>query len=512
MNGSSSISLRFGASVPNRVRSRISYAFRVFAAIYNYRVEEDASREVDFCCAYGETAGEIEHSSTLRISARYRVKPPEERLTSLTRHQYAGQEFHLAYGLDSAGRPDWLGEIFEWLSSSYELRIARRDTAGRISYSETILNHCDVPHQEPHASLLMSWLENAMRNGNSRETLPRAPSPEPSYDHVVVCTHDIDFYAGSTTATLIRLLKNLALAGHPYRSSSYFRDNLAMLTGLLNGREAGRYLPKLTERIGSCGFGSTSFVVPRRAHRRDPNYEIRQIAPALRQAMSMGFSVGLHGSYRSVVEDGSLALEAELLEKAIGKRPLGGRQHWLRFDSHEKLFEQVAEAALRYDSSLGFSENVGFRNGASFAFPPYDFKCEQAHSFLEIPLILMDGGLEAESRERQEEPQALAEKVLGGSRQCGWGGVSVLWHNPIEALSVPKEINDVFWKCAGDRHKFREVWQSADEFFPCALRRYQQAGLLLGVKLRDEDKVHPGRVQADSRTCNEPVMPGGIAS
>jgi len=54
------------------------------------------------------------------------------------KHRFAGEEFPLFYGLDEATkRPDWLAEIFEWLSSSGERISAQRDAIGRIRLSET---------------------------------------------------------------------------------------------------------------------------------------------------------------------------------------------------------------------------------------------------------------------------------------------------------------------------------------------------------------------------------------
>jgi hypothetical protein len=223
-------------------------------------------------------------------------------------------------------------------------------------------------------------------------------------------------------------------------------------------------------------------VVPRRSHRRDPNYRLEQISKDLLGAVTKGFSVGIHGSYRSIIEDQSLAEEANHFSSAMGKRPLGGRQHWLRFGRHQHLFAQVRAAGLLADSTLGFPDMVGFRNGASFPFPPYDFELEAAHDFLEIPLVLMDGSLEAASRRLRVPPELLADEVLLESRKLGWGGVSILWHNPLEALSVPTEINQVFWRLASKREELGEKWVSLEQFLSATVPRFQQCGLMTGAR------------------------------
>jgi hypothetical protein len=108
---------------------------------------------------------------------------------------------------------------------------------------------------------------------------------------------------------------------------------------------------------------------------------------------------------------------------------------------------------------------------------------EQPHNFLEIPLVLMDVGLEGASRALDRAPQSLAEEVLQESRRLGWGGVSILWHNPLEPLHVPKHINQIFWNCAPPKGSESERWMSAEEFITHSLFRYHNAGLLAGVRV-----------------------------
>jgi hypothetical protein len=207
------------------------------------------------------------------------------------------------------------------------------------------------------------------------------------------------------------------------------------------------------------------------------------LAPQLSEASKRGFPVELHGSYSSVVGGATLTQESLRLEKATGEKAMGNRQHWLRFDQHDNLFQAIEDAKLVFDSSLGFSDMVGFRNGASFAFPPYDFKKERPYQFLEIPLAVMDVSLETASRTLGRNAQELAEEVLQQSRKWGWGGISVLWHNPMEPLHVPKEINQVFWNCVPKAGYSSEKWLSGRQFVEQCWGRYQNAGLFEEVRI-----------------------------
>jgi peptidoglycan/xylan/chitin deacetylase (PgdA/CDA1 family) len=402
----------------------------------------------------------------------------------LTRFRFAGTEVPLAFGVDTiSGRPDWLGELFLWLSGGYERDISKRDSVGRIPTSEMIFQREGFSPRQPYASVLMAWMENVQRNGDCREELPRAMSPVPGVRHLVLATHDIDFYFVNRASTLLRLIKNLGIAAQAYRSWSYLFGNLRMIQQLFAGKRIGDFIPALLDAAERDGFRSSFFAVTRGSHRRDAQYRLEDIIRQLALAAERSFSVGIHGSYHSAMENPSLRKETELLRARLERRVLGNRQHWLRFAQHKDLFHEIRQADLLADSTLGFPDTVGFRNGASFAFPPYDFENERPHSFLEIPLILMDGGLEAASRAQKDAPQNVAEQVLRESRKYGWGGVAILWHNPIEPLAVPSAINDVFWRCAAQRQRFQEEWISLDQFLACCLPRYQQAGLLKGIRL-----------------------------
>ena len=475
------IGLEFGPGVPPIVKARILYAFRVFAAIYGHTVNE--ANAIGRRVVYGPTSPSASPTDRIHVPARYALRPKDETPPEPIRHRFADEEFHLVYGLDETTRqPDWLAEIFEWLSSSREMISSRRDAIGRIPLSETPFSRHALSPREPHALKIMAWFEGVLQNGRSEERLPKPHCPLSGAQHLVICSHDIDFYYTDRVSLLVRLLKNLIIAFHLYRSWEFFRWNALRMLALFGGASAGDYLPALLDACEKHDFQSTLFVVANRFHRRDPNYSLRQISAALLQSRSRRLSIGLHGSYESIIERKDLRGEVAALHGAIDAFPMGGRQHYLRFDRHQALFSAVEQAGLFYDSTLGFTDTVGFRNGAAFAFPPYDFARERAHSFLEIPLVLMDGGLEAACRISGEEPSSVAEQVLAASRKWGWGGIGIDWHNPIEPIQVPPAINDAFWQCLRRKGSRQERWISGDELLRVCLSRYHAAGLLQDVR------------------------------
>lgn len=466
------------------VRARIQYALRVFAAIYGYYVDEGECPPDSIALFYGDRQVEDGIAKKIYIPARYR--PGDCRRTSgqSVRYTYANETLWLSFGIDeSTKRPDWLGELFEWISSSQEQDIADRDSIGRIPFSKTIFAREGLSPQKPYAMFVMAWLQNELTTRGRRESLPKAVSPVPGVEHFIVCSHDVDFYHSSRWSAVTRLLKNLVISARPFKDASFFAWSFRHIPDALRGKPIGDYLELLANAGREYDFRSTVFAVSRKTHRRDPDYCIQDLAPQLRSCVENGFSVGLHGSYESVVGGTGLVLEVAALADGVGISPMGNRQHWLRFSDHKSLFDEVQKAGLLYDSTLGFAEIAGFRNGACFAFPPYDFASEKPYSFLEIPLVLMDGSLEAAARSYGEDPGRTAVQILSESRKLGWGGIAANWHNPLEPIQVPDKINKVFQECVGSRDRGREKWIGASEFLSLSLIRYQNAGLLKDVQL-----------------------------
>jgi len=55
-----------------------------------------------------------------------------------------------------------------------------------------------------------------------------------------------------------------------------------------------------------------------------------------------------------------------------------------------ELFKIVEKAGIKYDASMGFTENIGFRAGISYPFYPYYLKEDRQFHVLEIPTIISD--------------------------------------------------------------------------------------------------------------------------
>lgn len=430
--------LRMGRTVTPSVERRIEYAFRTFCAVYELKPEVTCEGAADRPpahrgIAYGCSAvdREVELPSVYDGRSPLEPAPPPQ---SIDRRPV----FHAA-----GGRVDWLGEIFEWISSADDMAVRGRDSVGRIPFEDSIHGRYQIDPLVPHASVAMDQLARA---------IGVVPPPHPT---LVGASHDLDYLTLGFRGDLKRTIKNVGVALLSDRDPRLALEILGAILRLLITRKTPLdHVDELCSEEERRGIRSTFNAIVKHASRRDADYDIRD--PSVEATLSAidgtGREVALHGSYTSL-EKQSLGEEVATL-RAFGFAVAGVRQHWLRY-AGDALFEAVAEAGLRYDSTVGFSDRVGFRSGASFAYRPYDFRNERAYPFFELPLVVMDGALYVDARRRGETPEKLARRVMDAVDAFPSGSVSVLWHNTaFDGAQLPRAIGRVYWAL----HKLGSRW------------------------------------------------------
>ncbi len=96
-----------------------------------------------------------------------------------------------------------------------------------------------------------------------------------------------------------------------------------------------------------------------------------------------GWEIGLHGSYNSYKSLELLKKEKKQLEKILGHKVIGIRQHYLNLN--ENTWKMQSEAGFKYDSSFGFTRGLGWKNKKYKPFRPL-----KNRKFIVIPLTIMD--------------------------------------------------------------------------------------------------------------------------
>jgi hypothetical protein len=156
-----------------------------------------------------------------------------------------------------------------------------------------------------------------------------------------------------------------------------------------------------------------------------------RMSSLLRTIHARGHEIGIHPGYHTYKHPAAFAsavntLRRVLAEQAIEQKGLGGRQHYLRWQSSftARLWE---ENGLTYDTTLTYADRPGFRCGTCHEYPMYDLTGRSAMKLLQRPLIMM----EAERYVRVADARRPLELMLYYKRICRQfsGNFTLLWHN-----------------------------------------------------------------------------------
>ena len=167
------------------------------------------------------------------------------------------------------------------------------------------------------------------------------------------------------------------------------------------------------------------------ATEKDPvrfRYNIEDIESELGFIVDSGWEVGLHGGYYAYNCFDTILKEKNRLEKVLGKDVIGYRNHYLRFDMLN-TWELLAKAGFKYDTTFGYNDMVGFRNGMCHPFKPFNLNLNKEINILEIPLIVMDGALFS-SCSSIEHAWDMTKNLIDTVEKYN-GILTILWHNNV---------------------------------------------------------------------------------
>ena len=160
-------------------------------------------------------------------------------------------------------------------------------------------------------------------------------------------THDVDQVYPTWKYTLFTTAK-FALKRKPKKS-------LKRLLGKVKKNKSTnpywnfKEILKLEEKYGAMSsfyFKATSKDIV------DWTYDIENLKDELKYITDMGWEVGLHGGYYSYNAPEELKNEKEMLEKALGKKVIGIRMHYLRFKVPD-TWRLLADLGFKYDTTFG---------------------------------------------------------------------------------------------------------------------------------------------------------------
>jgi hypothetical protein len=181
------------------------------------------------------------------------------------------------------------------------------------------------------------------------------------------------------------------------------------------------------------GLPATYFLIPFRrragervpaphASRRASAYDVTDLRDWAATLKSKGCEIGVHGldAWHSA-EKGRAELQK--VSEVTGQSSAGIRMHWLLQDS--TTMGLLENAGFAYDSTAGYNDTVGYRNGTTQVFRPLG-----ARMFLELPMHIQDGALFFPGRLDLSETQAQqrCQTLIDHASKLG-GVLTLLWHD-----------------------------------------------------------------------------------
>lgn len=305
-----------------------------------------------------------------------------------------------------------------WILSRYEEYTAEEtDEHGRFSHEHALAyknGFLRIPLVDRWAKSLGSML---------KKQFPKLVIAEPSFNFI--STVDIDFayrYKGIGLTKQVGKLFKSFIQGR-------FSDIISQLQTLIGTRPDPYDTYELINKlVNDNRLPLMYFFLMRTGTAYDKN--IHPYGPEMRtiaKCLSKEFACGIHPSYYSAELDTLLHEEKQLLEQYTGKKTIQSRQHFLRLNLPQ-TYEQLSEAGIMEDYSMGFPNHCGFR--ASTAYP---FSFFNLHSNRQLPLILhpvtvMDTALRYGMKLTPVQAMHEIETYMNEIEKTG--GVFIpIWHN-----------------------------------------------------------------------------------
>lgn len=175
------------------------------------------------------------------------------------------------------------------------------------------------------------------------------------------------------------------------------------------------------------GLNSSFYFLALQNGELDFNYSLGNLKSVFQEIVENNGEIGLHGGFNAFSDLRKIEQEKTLLESIIMKPVSGYRGHYLKF--REPLtWELLNRLNFLYDTTYGYPEQIGFKNGMCHPFRPFSKKDNKYLDIFELPLAIMDTTLTKYMGLGPEE-QLFKCKELIDMVESKNGVLSLLWHN-----------------------------------------------------------------------------------
>jgi len=325
---------------------------------------------------------------------------------------------------------DLFGSAFYMLTRYEESVITTRDEHDRFPATSSLAfneGFLDEPIVDRYVELLWDLLKRLWPTLRRKEQ-----------EYTFILTHDVDhpaWVAGKSWGVVVKNAAGDLLRRRNPRLAAR-RLTARMKTGHAGTeRDPGNTFDYIMDQSEKLGLKSAFyFIAERTAGDIDGYYSLEDlwIRHLLREIDRRGHEIGLHPSYNTYQDPEQIKNEFEILKATCGEEQIepaewGGRHHFLRWDV-PTTWQAWHDAGLSYDSTGGFSDQIGFRCGTCHEFPVFNLRTRERLSLRERPLIVMDGTL---FDHMKLPPDEALKRTIGLAESCKRhrGNFVLLWHN-----------------------------------------------------------------------------------
>ena len=236
----------------------------------------------------------------------------------------------------------------------------------------------------------------------------------------VCLTHDVDSVYTSIPAKGLSVFRHL-IKGNVTEAFHTISEMRSRKIPLWN-------FSKIMDIEEKFGAKSSFYFMVENPEENDYTYSIEDLSPGIREIIDRGWEVGLHGGHTTYLNVQEMKKKKERLERVSHKPVIGYRNHFLRFIVPD-TWEYLSKSGFKYDTTFGYADCTGFRNGMCHPFRPFNLTTEHEIEIMEIPLIVMDNTLDQtymrlDSDEKWENIKQLIDTV-----ETNHGVFTLLWHN-----------------------------------------------------------------------------------
>ncbi|HTB05402.1 MAG TPA: polysaccharide deacetylase family protein [Bacteroidia bacterium] len=256
----------------------------------------------------------------------------------------------------------------------------------------------------------------------------------PDNKKFAVClTHDVDLlyydYIKSLNVYMQEGVKGV-LRGKPATIESLKQQRRESRgRSVIRRINANWHINKLLEAEKAHNVRSSFYFLSLTKPEQDFNYSPSEIKEIFEEVKYNKCEIGLHGGHLAYNDLSKTKEERERLQLASGIEIQSYRNHYLRFKT-PLTWKYLNQLGFKYDTTFGYADCAGFRNGMCYPFQPFDILEDKFLNIIELPLVVMEKTLSDYMGLNTVEQFKVFKNLIENTEQHN-GVLTLLWHNHV---------------------------------------------------------------------------------